>query len=155
MLRILYAICSCIFFLSCSGNNIENIKDTEGMKSIKNKELYSIYIDKYSDKELLTFLEGDFSGDNEEDLIIIYKESEYSNKLVGIYKDSDSGKILIITPIPAPIENYIIKFYNIDEKVPNEILVSGKKGASIGFAVYRLENGEFISLFENGMEKCC
>ncbi|MEI0537837.1 Cys-Cys-COOH (seleno)protein SaoC [Brachyspira pulli] len=152
MLRILYAICICIFFLSCSKSNVENIKDAEG---IKNKELYSVYINKYSDKELLTFLEGDFSGDNEDDLIIIYKESEYSNKLVGIYKDSNSGKILMTTPIPAPIENYTIKFYNIDEKVPNEILVSGKKGASIGFAVYRLENGELISLFENGMEKCC
>ena len=105
-------------------------------------------------KELLTFLEGDFSGDNIDDLIIIYRESEYSNKLVGIYKDSN-GKILMTDPIPAPIENYIIKFYNIDEKVPNEILVSGQKGAHIGFAVYRLENGVFISLFENGMENCC
>lgn len=148
MLRILFALCFCIF-ISCN-DNTEYMKNAEG---INNKELYKEYVKKYSDNELLTFLEGDFNGDNIDDLIIIYKESEYSNKLIGIYKDSN--KILMTTPIPAPIENYIIKFYNIDEKVPNEILVSGKKGANIGFAVYRLENGELISLFENGMEKCC
>lgn len=151
MLRMLFVLCFFVF-ISCNDNNYntEYIKNAEG---INNKELYKEYIKKYSDKELLTFLEGDLNGDNINDLIIIYKESEYSNKLIGIYKDSN--KILMTTPIPAPIENYIIKFYNIDEKVPNEILVSGKKGASIGFAVYRLENGELISLFENGMEKCC
>lgn len=151
MLRMLFVLCFFVF-ISCNDKNYntEYIKNAEG---INNKELYKEYIKKYSDKELLTFLEGDLNGDNINDLIIIYKESEYSNKLIGIYKDSN--KILMTTPIPAPIENYTIKFYNIDEKVPNEILVSGKKGANIGFAVYRLENGELISLFENGMEKCC
>ena len=151
MLRMLFVLCFFVF-ISCNDNNYntEYIIYAEG---INNKELYKEYIKKYSDNELLTFLEGDLNGDNINDLIIIYKESEYSNKLIGIYKDSN--KILMTTPIPAPIENYTIKFYNIDEKVPNEILVSGKKGASIGFAVYRLENGELISLFENGMEKCC
>ncbi len=148
MLRIFFALCFFIF-ISCNENN-EYIKSAEGINNI---ELYKEYMKKYSNKELLTFLEGDFNGDNIDDLIIIYKESEYSNKLIGIYKDSN--KILMTAPIPAPIENYTIKFYNIDEKVPNEILVSGKKGANIGFAVYRLENGELISLFENGMEKCC
>ena len=150
MLKVLYAVCVFIL-ISCSNNNKENISNADG---IKNNELYEVYIKKYSDKELLIFLEGDFSGDNIDDLIIIYRESAYSNKLVGIYKDSN-GRILITAPIPAPIENYTIRFYNIDEKVPNEILVSGQKGANIGFAVYRLENGELISLFENGMEKCC
>ena len=149
MLKVLYAVC--VFILISCSNNKENISNADG---IKNNELYEVYIKKYSDKELLIFLEGDFSGDNIDDLIIIYRESSYSNKLVGIYKDSN-GKVLITTPIPAPIENYTIRFYNIDEKVPNEILVSGQKGANIGFAVYRLENGELISLFENGMEKCC
>ena len=149
MLKILCTLF--IFILISCNNRTENIKSTDG---INNNDLYQVYINKYADKELLTFLEGDFSGDNIDDLIIIYRESEYSNKLVGIYKDSN-GKILMTDPIPAPIENYIIKFYNIDEKVPNEILVSGQKGAHIGFAVYRLENGVFISLFENGMENCC
>lgn len=149
MLKILCTLF--IFILISCNNSTENIKSADG---INNNDLYQVYINKYADKELLTFLEGDFSGDNIDDLIIIYRESEYSNKLVGIYKDSN-GKILMTDPIPAPIENYIIKFYNIDEKVPNEILVSGQKGAHIGFAVYRLENGVFISLFENGMENCC
>lgn len=151
MLKILFVLCFSLITACNENNNVESIKSSDG---IKNTELYKEYMSKCSNKELLTFLEGDFSGDNTDDLIIIYKESDYSNKLVGIYKNSD-GKILMTPPIPAPIENYTIRFYNIDEKVPNEILVSGKKGAHIGFAVYRLENGELISLFENGMEKCC
>lgn len=150
--NILYVILLLAFFISCSDYN-SSLDDKE-LEAIENKELYKAYMNKYKDKDILTFLEGDFSGNNEVDLVIIYKESSFENKLVGIYKD-DNGKILITNPIPAPIEDYLLSFYNIDEKAPDEILVSGKKGANIGFAVYRLENGEFISLFENGMEKCC
>ena len=150
MLRLFFVLCVFIF-VSC-GDNTQDIKSAEG---INNNELYKSYMKEYSEKELLTFLLFYFSGDDKDDLIIIYRESKYSNKLIGIYKDYNSGKILMTSPIPAPIESYTMKFYNIDEKVPNEILVSGKKGAHIGFAVYRLENGEFISLFENGMEDCC
>lgn len=140
-----------IFIVCCKYNNKNNKENLDGIKNI---ELYKEYMNKYNDKEILTFLEGDFSGDNISDLIIIYRESNNSNKLIGIYTD-EKGKILITNPIPAPIENYIIKFYNIDEIEPCEFLVSGQKGVNIGFAVYRLENGEFISLFESGMERCC
>lgn len=140
-----------IFIVCCKYNNKNNKENLDGIKNI---ELYKEYMNKYNDKEILTFLEGDFSGDNISDLIIIYRESNNSNKLIGIYTD-EKGKILITNPIPVPIENYIIKFYNIDEIEPCEFLVSGQKGANIGFAVYRLENGEFISLFESGMERCC
>lgn len=146
-----------IFTVSCKygdddhklNNNIE-VNNIE----IKNEELYRVYKNKYKDKEVLTFLEGDFSGDDILDLVMIYKESDFENKLIGIYKNN-KDEILITNPIPAPIEHYLLNFYDIDKKTPQEILVSGQKGVNIGFAVYRLENGEFISLFENGMEKCC
>lgn len=139
-----------IVLISCEYNNENDID----LNNIRNTELYKEYMNRYKNKEILTFLEGDFSGDNISDLIIIYRESNNSNKLIGIYTD-EKGKVLMTNPIPAPIENYIVKFYNIDEREPQEFLVSGQKGANIGFAVYRLENGEFISLFENGMGRCC
>lgn len=140
----------CIFVIYCKYNNSID----KSLYSIKNIELYKEYLNKYANKEILIFSEGDFSGDNISDLIIIYRESSNSNKLIGIYKN-EKGKILITTPIPAPIENQIIKFYNIDERAPQEFLVSGQNGINIGFAIYRLENGEFISLFESGMQGCC
>ena len=99
-----------IFIVCCKYNNKNNKENLDGIKNI---ELYKEYLNKYNDKEILTFLEGDFSGDNISDLIIIYRESNNSNKLIGIYTD-EKGKILITNPIPAPIENYIIKFYNIE-----------------------------------------
>ena len=49
-------------------------------------KLYKAYMKEYSEKELLTFLEGDFSGDDKDDLIIIYRESKYSNKLIYLVK---------------------------------------------------------------------
>lgn len=147
----LFIIFSIFITLVCCKYNDKNYIDTG---NIKNIELYKEYMNKYKNKEILTFLEGDFNGDNISDLIIIYRESNNSNKLIGLYTN-EKGKILMTNPIPAPIENYVIKFYNIDEKEPQEFLVSGNKGANIGFAVYRLENGEFISLFESGMERCC
>lgn len=151
MKNILFIIFSIFITLVCCKYNDKNYIDTD---NIKNIELYKEYMNKYKNKEILTFLEGDFNGDNISDLIIIYRESNNSNKLIGLYTN-EKGKILMTNPIPAPIENYVIKFYNIDEKEPQEFLVSGNKGANIGFAVYRLENGEFISLFESGMERCC
>lgn len=147
----LFIIFSIFITLVCCKYNDKNYID---IGNIKNIELYKEYMNKYKNKEILTFLEGDFNGDNISDLIIIYRESNNSNKLIGLYTN-EKGKILMTNPIPAPIENYVIKFYNIDEKEPQEFLVSGNKGANIGFAVYRLENGEFISLFESGMERCC
>ena len=147
----LFIIFSIFITLVCCKYNDKNDIDTY---NIKNIELYKEYMNKYKNKEILTFLEGDFNGDNISDLIIIYRESNNSNKLIGLYTN-EKGKILMTNPIPAPIENYIVKFYNIDEKEPQEFLVTGQKGANIGFAVYRLENGEFISLFESGMERCC
>ena len=151
MKNILFIIFSIFITLVCCKYNDKNDIDTG---NIKNIELYKEYMNKYKNKEILTFLEGDFNGDNISDLIIIYRESNNSNKLIGLYTN-EKGKILMTNPIPAPIENYIVKFYNIDEKEPQEFLVTGQKGANIGFAVYRLENGEFISLFESGMERCC
>ena len=146
-----FVVFSIFITITCCKYNDKNDID---LNDIRNTELYKEYISKYKNKEILTFLEGDFNGDNISDLIIIYRESNNSNKLIGIYTN-EKGKIIMTNPIPAPIENYIIKFYNIDEREPQEFLVSGQKGANIGFAVYRLENGEFISLFESGMERCC
>lgn len=150
----LFIIFSIFITLVCCKYCKYNDKNDIDTGNIKNIELYKEYMNKYKNKEILTFLEGDFNGDNISDLIIIYRESNDSNKLIGLYTN-EKGKILMTNPIPAPIENYVIKFYNIDEKEPQEFLVSGNKGANIGFAVYRLENGEFISLFESGMERCC
>ena len=69
MLRMLFVLCFFVF-ISCNDKNYntEYIKNAEG---INNKELYKEYIKKYSDKELLTFLEGDLNGDNVNDLIIM------------------------------------------------------------------------------------
>lgn len=149
--NLLLIILLAIFIMYCKYNDNN---EKSNIYNIDNKELYKMYINKYKDKEILTFLEGDFNGDKISDLIIIYKESNNSNKLIGIYMN-EKGKISMTSPIPAPRENYVIKFYNIDEREPHEFLVSGRKGINIGFAVYRLENGEFISLFENGMGGCC
>ena len=107
MLRMLFVLCFFVF-ISCNDNNYntEYIKNAEG---INNKELYKEYIKKYSDKELLTFLEGDLNGDNINDLIIIYKESEYSNKLIGIYKDSNK----ILMPIAIQVNHIVCDGYHV------------------------------------------
>ena len=56
--------------------------------------------------------------------------------------------------IPAPVENQRIKFQNIDEQEEIEFILQGQKGSKIGYGIFRVMEGEPISLFDQGMEEC-
>lgn len=115
--------------------------------------LYSYFLKAYPDKKALLSLAGDCNDDGIEDLIIVYRESASENKLVAIYSQGDG--YLLTEPIPAPLEHCRLEWKDIDERPPLELLVSGQKGIYIGYAVFRLVDGRWVSLFGDGMEKCC
>ena len=65
------------------------------------------------------------------------------------------GGIVYSEPIPGPIENQQIQFKDIDKEGPIEFIVSGEKNGAVGYAIYRMIDGQPIDLFGEGMADCC
>lgn len=107
----------------------------------------------YGDKEPLLTGVNDINHDGREDLIVIFRDTSVTNKMIAIWEED--GRAAISEPTPAPLENCRLEWRDIDDKAPVELVVSGAKGVNVGYAIYRWENGQFLNLFGDGMEGCC
>ena len=65
------------------------------------------------------------------------------------------GQYRLTNEVPAPVSDQTIELKDIDEEPPMEFIVQGRKGAKVGFAIFRIEDGELVDLFGEGMEDCC
>lgn len=146
-----------IFFnlVGCNGGGPEEEISGEDDTAViaKDHVLYEHFSAAYGEKTPLLTGVNDINNDGREDLIIIYKDTATTNKMIAIWEEN--GEVVISEPTPAPVENYRIEWRDIDNKPPIELVVSGSKGVNIGYAIYRWENGEFVNLFGEGMEDCC
>jgi hypothetical protein len=115
--------------------------------------LYPAYLEACEGKEALLTSAMDFNNDGIEDLIVIFRENRKANKMIALWRSGTD--ISISGPMPAPLENCMIEWKDINKEPPIEMLLSGSKGAAVGYAVYRFENNAFINLFGDGMEECC
>jgi len=115
--------------------------------------LYKYFETAFEGKKPVLTGTNDINNDGREDLIVIYQDTSDNNKMVAIWEEK--GTVNISEPTPAPIENCRLEWKNIDDKEPIELIVSGSKGVNVGYAIYRLENGEFVSIFGDGMDECC
>ena len=115
--------------------------------------LIAVFRESLPDREILLTTLGDCNADGIEDLVVVYREDRDKNHMVAVY--SDGGSFRISAPVRAPLENCRLQWRDIDEVPPVELLVSGQKGIYIGYAVFRFVDGEWISLFGDGMDKCC
>lgn len=115
--------------------------------------LAAVFRENLPDREILLTTLGDCNADGIEDLVVVYRENEDQNHMVAVY--SAEGTFRISPPVRAPLENCRLQWRDIDEVPPVELLVSGQKGIHIGYAVFRFVDGEWISLFGDGMEDCC
>ncbi len=98
--------------------------------------------------------EEDVTDDGCKDLIVIYTEKELT-RTVAVIDSGDGVNYNFTTPIPGPIENQKIQFKNIDKEGEIEIIVTGEKKGAVGYAIYRMIDGEMVDLFGEGMEDCC
>lgn len=115
--------------------------------------LIAVFRESLPDREILLTTLGDCNADGIEDLVVVYREDRDKNYMVAVY--SDGGSFRISAPVRAPLENCRLQWRDIDEVPPVELLVSGQKGIYIGYAVFRFVDGEWISLFGDGMDGCC
>ena len=98
---------------------------------------------------------GDLTNDGIEDLVVIYRSDSYGEcKCTACIFYAD-GSFLETPSIPAPQQHQKTRFFNMDKKDEQELLVTGDKNGNVGYAIYRIIDGELINLFGEGMEECC
>lgn len=103
--------------------------------------------------KVLRACEEDVTDDGRKDLIVVYRTTDKLTRMVVCM--NDAGGVAYSEPIPAPIENQQVQFKNIDKEAEIEFIVSGEKNGAVGYAIYRMIDGQPADLFGDGMEDCC
>jgi len=135
---------------ACSG---DRSGDDAGGKTDKKANPAIAYWQSRNQHEVLLWEETDLDGDKELDTVFIYRVDKKQCQMAVISKSKEGFKVSQSSR--APLENQTIKFKDIDEKLPVEIIVSGSKQGNYGYAILRLEGDVLIDLFAEGMEDCC
>lgn len=107
-------------------------------------------------REILLACEDDLTDDGLDELVVIYHNPEETlkNWMVALINRGD-GTYDITEPAPAPIENQALRFFEMDREPPLEFVLTGEKDGEVGYAIYRIIDGELINLFGENMEDCC
>lgn len=124
-----------------------------GVDELSVHPLFTHFSDVYGAPELITGIAGDCNGDGVEDLTVVFRHSGGGNHLVTVYSGGEEYRLS--EEMAAPVEDCLLTWRDIDEAPPVELLVSGRKGTNIGFAIYRFEAGAWTALFGDGMGDCC
>lgn len=99
-------------------------------------------------------VEGDVNADGRADLVVLYHAPGIGNRMRVLLREGESGYVAT-SDHKAPVSNQSVRFRDIDDKPPLEFIVQGMKGAKSGFAIYRIENGDLVDIFGEGMDSCC
>lgn len=107
-------------------------------------------------REIFLACEEDLTDDGLKDLVVVYHNPEEGviNWMVALINRGD-GTYDITPPTRAPIENQAIRFFNMDKAGEMEFVLTGEKEGEVGYAIYRIIDGELINLFGEDMEDCC
>lgn len=107
-------------------------------------------------REILCAFEDDLTDDGLNELVVLYHNPEEGrqNWMVALLNRGD-GSYDITTPTPAPVENQALRFFEMDREPPLEFVLTGEKDGEVGYAIYRVIDGELINLFGENMEDCC
>ena len=119
----------------------------------ENHPLLVEFRSRYPERTVLLACAEDITNDDIQDIVVISQLEEDISTIV-LYS-SEAGEMAETPPIPAPRENQHIRFFNMDKVAEIETLITGEKNGQVGYAIYRIMDGEMINLFGEGMEDCC
>ena len=126
-------------------------------KSVAEDNVALLYYQKeVPGREIFLACEEDLTDDGLLDLVVVYHNPEEGriNWMVALINRGD-GHYDITQPTRAPIENQAIRFFNMDQQGEMEFILTGEKDGEVGYAIYRIIDGELIDLFGEDMEDCC
>ena len=110
----------------------------------------------YENRDPFLGFAGDLNDDDLDDLVILFHEDGISDVcwMIAALQSEDSGWSAT-EPARAPVENQRIRMFDMDKEPPMEFVITGEKAGQVGYAIYRLIDGELIDLFGDGMDDCC
>lgn len=145
-----------LFLFSACGNQ-EQAKNSDernfSPEILRDNKLMQAFVAAHPGQDVLKYAQADLSGDGRDDLIVIYKENKDRNRMCIICAKGDH--FIESNSVPAPVTDQTIRFKDIDNKPPLEFIAQGRKGAVVGYAIFRLEDGVLTDLFGEGFENCC
>jgi hypothetical protein len=108
---------------------------------------------KFPQYQLVKWAPGFLTGDDQEDAVIIYRTGSKCY-LVAVINQPNGG-FQVTDPLAAPASDQQISVGDVDNKNPNEIVVSGQKNGAYGYAVFALDKNRLLTLYSAGMDQCC
>jgi len=136
----------------CGAGNDRAVLHADG-DIARGDELLRYFEATHPGKEVIVFERADLNNDQTDDLIVIFRESKEKNSMLVVM--DLAGSYQCTNEVPAPVSNQTIQIRDIDQRPPVEFIVQGTKGASFGYAIYRVEGLLLEDLFGEGMEDCC
>lgn len=116
--------------------------------------ILKVFEKQFPDAAVILACEEDITNDGLKDLVVIYKMEDLTRTVIAA--DSGDGETYQFSePVPAPVENQKIQFKNIDKEGEIEVIITGEKKGAVGYAIYRMIDGQPVDLFGEGMEDCC
>lgn len=146
---------SLLLLVSCSRQEQTTISDERDFNPeiLRDSRPMQAFIAAHPGQEVLKYAQADLNGDGNDDLIVIYRENSSQNRMCVICTAGD--RYVESNSVPAPVSDQTIRFKDIDSKAPLEFIAQGRKGAVVGYAIFRLEDGVLVDLFGEGFEDCC
>ena len=116
----------------------------------ENHPLLKEFRSRHPERTVLLACAEDITNDGIEDLVVISQEGE-DISTIALFSQP-SGELGETDPIPGPRENQRIRFFNMDKLSEIETLITGEKNGQVGYAIYRIMDGQMVNLFGEGME---
>jgi hypothetical protein len=146
----------CLFLLSACGSQEQTKNGDErdfGPEILRDSKLMQAFVAAHPGQEVLKYAQADLTGDGRDDLVVIYRETKDRNRMCIIRVEGNRS--IESNSVPAPVSDQTIRFKDIDNKTPLEFIAQGRKGAIVGYAIFRLEDGILVDLFGEGFDNCC
>ncbi len=152
----LLVLLSLLSAYGCSDKDVPTPGDQKdfNISVLANNQMMQYFVGNHPGQTILKYAQADLDNDGQEDLIVIFIVEKGKKNMMSVIRYQ--GVDLVETnAVPAPVSDQMIQFKNIDKKPPLEFILQGRKGAKVGYAIFRVEDGKLADLFGEGMEDCC